>query len=587
MNNEFVSYLNTLHSGDANNKGALAESQAKEPLFAQLQVDHPWAEEIFDSLAAADGHSVILSGHAGDGKSTIAIEILRKLKGVDKSEPLCDGLQKEELISYNGRNITIVKDLSECTEQARENIFIQLLSGERYLLISNTGTLLDFFKRRTDRLQKSAIEVENDLLTALDSSHKQVMNLGVEFNVYNLAQYDNVDLGLKLLERMVSSSKWDECNSCQCRECCPVLRNVNLIKGHQEMVIERIRLLYFRTYAYGERLTMRQISAHFSYMLTSGLNCASIQDKALTRDLGPVERYLFVNRFWGDDGINKDPGANQMRAIRVFVDQHLNSQYSPALERKFWDATEQLHCFDDASEIADAAEKILKRARRAAKPQEAAHARHVWRRLVYFLFNPETAGHGAISSFERFQSAFLESPMILDFRKWQWHPETFKPKALLPSLFSVLQEEFCGVLPVDGASQAKELYITMRRRSPDIRQSAQLVLRRFNFAENFKLKINTEARNVPWLVGIGSLDGINMSLNLPFLDYIVTRRDGAIGRGLSLSYRDRLEKLMAQIVYHLPERDADGLLILKHQENGKLSTVSVNVTADGLEVNND
>ena len=44
---------------------------------------------------------------------------------------------------------------------------------------------------------------------------------------------------------------------------------------------------------------------------------------------------------------------------------------------------------------------------------------------------------------------------------------------------------------------------------------------------------------------------------------------------------------MAQIVYNLHERESDGLLILKHQENGKLSTVSVNVTEEGLEVSND
>jgi hypothetical protein len=89
------------------------------------------------------------------------------------------------------------------------------------------------------------------------------------------------------------------------------------------------------------------------------------------------------------------------------------------------------------------------------------------------------------------------------------------------------------------------------------------------------------------LVGIGELSGIVLELNLPFLDYIVTRKDGAIGRGLSLSYRDRLENLMSEIVYRLHERETDGLLILKREENGNLSTVSVNVTKEGLEVNND
>lgn len=583
--NPFVAYLNTLHSGDANNKGALAESQAKEPMFSQLQVDHPWAQEIFDTLVADDGCSVVLSGHAGDGKSTIAIEILKRLKGIAKDQVLPDGLHKTEAVSYNGRSVTVVKDLSECTESEREDAFIQIMSGERYLLISNTGTLLDFFKRRTERLGKSVIEVENDLLTALDSSCRQKMNMGVAFSVYNLAQYDNVDLGLALLVRMVDSEEWGHCSTCASRELCPVLRNRTLIAKYRDRVLNRIRLLYFRTYAYGERLTMRQISAHFSYMLTSGLECEAIKNMTLTRDLGPVERYLFVNRFWGDDGVAEEPVAQQMKAIRVFVDQHLNSQFSPALERRFWDAAEESSYFMQVPEVAESAARIRKRARRIARPKDAAYARHVWRRLIYFLYEPDVGNADEVADYQRFESAFLDSPMILKFRQWQLHPELFKAKTLQPAIFSVLQEEFCGVLPIEGASQTKELYITLRRKSPEIRQSAQLVLRRFNFSEGFKLKMGQG--DMPCLVGIGELAGIILELNLPFLDYIVTRRDGAIGRGLSLSYRDRLEKLMSEIVYRLHERETDGLLILKRQENGNLSTVSVNVTEDGLEVNND
>ena len=587
MTNPFVSYLNTLHSGDANNKGALAESQAKEPLFAQLQVEHPWAQEIFESLVGDNGRAVILSGHAGDGKSTIAIEILKRLKGIEQTQILPGGLQKEESVLLNDRSITVVKDLSECTEADREAIFTKLLAGERYLLISNTGTLLDFFKRRTDRIGKSYVEVENDLLTALDSSEKRAMNLGIDFDVYNLAQYDNVGIGLSLLARMVDSQEWARCGECQCHDSCPILRNRDLIAKYRERIIDRIGLLYFRAYSYGERLTMRQISAHFSYMLTSGLDCSSVNNKALTGDLGPLERNLFVNRFWGDDGTEDEPGALQMKAIRVFGEQHLNSQYSPALERGFWDADEHAVNFESVPEVAEAAMRILKRSRRVTKPREAAFARRMWRRMVFFLYEPDAADQNAAAAYARFESAFLDSPMILSFKKWQSHPDSFKAKSLQPSLFSVLQEEFCGFLPLEGASQAKELYITLRRKAPDIRQSAQLVLRRFNFSENFRLVINSSARNTPWLMGIGNLEGIGLELNLPFLDYIVTRKAGAIGRGLSLSYRDRLEKLMAQIVYRLPERDVDGLLILRHQENGKLSTVSVNVTDEGLEVNND
>lgn len=583
--NPFVSYLNTLHSGDANNKGALAESQAKEPLFTQLQVDHPWAQEIFDALVSDNGCSVILSGHAGDGKSTLAIEILKRLKKVAKNHVLPDGLQKVESVSFQGKMVTVVKDLSECTESEREDVFARLMRSERYLLISNTGTLLDFFRRRIDRLAKTSIEVENAILTALDSTAARSMDLGVSFMVYNLAQYNNVDLGLSLLVRMVDSAEWAHCESCECCEVCPVLRNCRLISKYRDRVLDRIRLLYFRTYAYGERLTMRQITAHFSYMLTSGLDCDSIRNRALTRDLGPADRYLFSNRFWGDDGVREEPVARQMRAVRVLSDQHLNSQFAPSLERRFWDVADEKRYFTALPELEGVADRLRKRARRTSKPQDAALARHAWRRLVFFFYEPDEGDSDSVSEYQRFKSAFLDSPMILKYREWQVRPESFKPKSLQPAIFSVLQEEFCGVLPLDGVSQMKELYITLRRKSPEIRQSAQLVLRRFSFSDNFKIKMVKGAS--PCVFGVGALDGLSLELNLPFLDYIVTRKDGAVGRGLSLSYRDRLEKLMAQIVYKLPERETDGLLILKRQENGSLSTVSVSVSEDGLEVNND
>ena len=87
MENPFVAYLNTLQGIDANNKGSLAESQARNPLFKELRVPHPLAAEIINELTGDDVGHVILTGHAGDGKSTLALEIIRALRGLPPDDP--------------------------------------------------------------------------------------------------------------------------------------------------------------------------------------------------------------------------------------------------------------------------------------------------------------------------------------------------------------------------------------------------------------------------------------------------------------------------------------------------------------------
>ena len=107
MENPFVAYLNTLQGIDANNKGSLAESQARNPLFKELRVPHPLAAEIINELTGDDGGHVILTGHAGDGKSTLALEIIRALRGIPPDDPIPDGLKKagnvqDEIFVENG-----------------------------------------------------------------------------------------------------------------------------------------------------------------------------------------------------------------------------------------------------------------------------------------------------------------------------------------------------------------------------------------------------------------------------------------------------------------------------------------------------
>ncbi len=140
--------------------------------------------------------------------------------------------------------------------------------------------------------------------------------------------------------------------------------------------------------------------------------------------------------------------------------------------------------------------------------------------------------------------------------------------------------------PPEGTSRAGTLYITLNRRSSDVRQSVQLVLSKFDFHDTFEIKL---INGTPTLCGIGRLDGIQLELPLPFLDYLTAQNKGELGRGLQRSYRDRLEDLKARILATIHLGDAQGLVLLRRQTNGTFSTVSVKPTenATELEVSND
>lgn len=586
--NPFVAYLNTLQGTDGDNKGSLAEAQARNPLFKELRVPHPLAKEILAELAGDSGGHVILTGHAGDGKSTLALEVIRALRNLPPDDPLRDGLKKRESIVCNGRTVVVVKDLSECTPEDRAFLAGELFrpgSTDRFLLVSNTGALLSFFRENRERAGEDVATIEDRILDAMDSDTRQVFSFGpLTFGVHNLARKDNLDLGMEMLKRMVHSPQWDPCRECPASEHCPLLANRDLLARHYELAANRIRLLYFRAYAYGERLTMRQMAAHFSFLLTGGSTCRAMSAQVESgADVQP-ERHLFSNLFWGDDGENELPKATrQLHAVSAMLEQGFNSRFSPGQERRFWNFGGSSPLAATAPELADFESRLRGGKKASLCGLEAASARRQYRRLVYFLGSPPP---GEKESFAEFLSAFLNSPRLLDVQGWREQPATFKAKNLVVPIYCVLQEEFSGMRPPEGTSRAGRLFITLNRRESEVRQSVQLVLAKFDFQDHLELSLDA---GVPVLCGIGSLDGIRLELPLPFLDYLTMRNKGELGRGLQRSYRDRIEDFKARILKTLKTGNSHGLTLLQRRADGTFSTVSVKPSTDAksLEVCHD
>jgi len=270
--NPFVGYLNSLHRLNASNDNALAEFQACNPFFAHIHVPHPLASTIIEELRKPKGRHVILTGHAGDGKSTIALEILKQLAGIPTGQPLRQKMSPRE--DLPGVSITIIKDLSERRKEEDAALARELLRGaRRFLLVSNTGTLLDLLRTQAAAFGVSEVQLESDVLVAIGEERgERELELGsARFLVFNLARMDNLSLARQVFARMVAPERWAPCDHLACRANCPIRLNVDLINHRRDIVFERIFLAYRRMYEYGTRLTLRQITEHFAYLVTSGL----------------------------------------------------------------------------------------------------------------------------------------------------------------------------------------------------------------------------------------------------------------------------------------------------------------------------
>ncbi|HNT37026.1 MAG TPA: hypothetical protein PKH07_18695, partial [bacterium] len=277
--NPFVAYLNSLHSCSAASENALAESQCCNPFFSFIHVAHPLAETIRETLLDSPRRHVILTGHAGDGKSTIAVEVFKTLSGKSFSEPLSKPLSRREDLSAEGREITLIKDFSEWSEEERSALMTEMLdaSSPRFLLISNTGTLLDAFKRYESRVGQDWVKIESDLLKSMDTSRSAPIEFhDTSFALINVAVFDNLVMAESILRRMLDAERWSACASVECRQCCPMYQNVLLMQRNLSVVCERMFLAYRRMYEYGTRLTLRQLTAHMAYMITSGLQYSDV-----------------------------------------------------------------------------------------------------------------------------------------------------------------------------------------------------------------------------------------------------------------------------------------------------------------------
>lgn len=77
--NDFISYLNSTNNIGGNSTGSLAEAQVKSPFYDSVKVERRVGTTISEEVKTGNYRSYILTGHAGDGKTSILVQVLKSL----------------------------------------------------------------------------------------------------------------------------------------------------------------------------------------------------------------------------------------------------------------------------------------------------------------------------------------------------------------------------------------------------------------------------------------------------------------------------------------------------------------------------
>lgn len=553
--NPFVSYLNSLHRLGAGNENALAEAQACNPQFAYIHVSHPLTQAILAELKSSNGKHVILTGHAGDGKSTIAVEVYKLLVDIPVDQALSSQLKPREDILDT--SITIIKDLSERHKAQDERLLQEFTDGShRFLLVSNTGTLLDMLRNQAALNKMDEVQLESDVLNAISNERGEAdLKFGnTEFRVFNLARMDNLHIARLIFEKMLSPDRWSECEDRDCRIGCPIYMNVDLIRRNQKRVFDQLFLAYRRMYEYGTRLTMRQLTEHLAYLVTSGLEESDIEEMRQKNETPLKSEYMFFNRFFGDNGRAEHLSAQQMQAIREVKKQGFGERPCPTWERRLWLRSHGQKFHLGIKDCDKEFELLREHGSRAGSDNRPGltpdQAREQVRRMLYFLYD--------FSKEEKsFLSQYLNSPTILRWQAWQEphaHLDSNEKFVFEQRIYHVLQEHFTGVRLPEGSTQHdRRLYVTLSRRRSEVRQSAQVVLAQVDWSTATSLNLDAfdnaagGKRTDLMLRGHDRIEGISLQLTVPFLDYVVMRHFGELGEVLQTAYLERLERFKAQV----------------------------------------
>ena len=198
---EFVGYLNTPHSHYAQNQNVYAEQNFKNRFYQDMMVKIGVTDFTVDKLKTENPQVVILTGHAGDGKTSIMYQVLEQMGVRD----FASGMSSFDVNFLNGRHCGCIKDFSELNSTARLEIFRDAAeytrNGNFVFMVANTSPLITTFQ---EFCEPSVREEQTVSFIGMieKSSGEQATIQNLPISAINLASVDNTQFAKQFLSKM-------------------------------------------------------------------------------------------------------------------------------------------------------------------------------------------------------------------------------------------------------------------------------------------------------------------------------------------------------------------------------------------------
>ena len=296
---------------------------------------------------------VILTGDAGHGKTHLCRRLIEHHLGYSEEDARglinskCNGA---ESIPHREGDPTaiplrIYKDFSELsiTLAASEIDKVGYKDNEVTIICANEGRLRAVLESSNAgevcaKLLKDFSESFNDGLASRDG-RDHIINL----NYQSVASDSGASLITRTLREWLSGTRWGICQKCIHQGSCPIYRNRNLMTPQVDEKGDLRRSKVESIFATAERLgsvvTIREMLMATAYLVTGGLTCEAVHQRARGQAKGWQPRFAFYNLLFRapDRSIREklhripilqeiarlDPG---LRALRVVDERIINEQ---------------------------------------------------------------------------------------------------------------------------------------------------------------------------------------------------------------------------------------------------------------------
>ena len=547
MNNEkYISYLNSLHNYNAQNPNAYGEKNVGNEFFQEVAVKVGLCTYIEMQLLNEEPHVLILTGHAGDGKTSIMYQVLKDFNiDFNTDEKI------SEIILPTGSKCRCIKDYSELSDSEKLTTLRDCMTlpekGKFVFLVSNTGPLINTFGDLFPEEDREAVKLE--LIDAMDENTGEIKLINdYKINVINVASIDNTSFAGSFISNVVKDSLWDSCNECEKCGYCHIYLNRVLIVKNKQRVLEFLRNHYIWLVEHGKRLTIRSMTEQLAYMLTGGIECKQVVSTE-------KDKYLFFNLFFGYIGLKYNDRANTILAVR--------EARQCAYDKKRLRADEKLMIDCDYSvTFGSEMNKILVESQ---KKDGYISGWGEFLRRAYIFTNIETDAENRARDSEDIFSKQFERYLLLRGGK------STPAKSDTNLIVDALSMMYLGKT-ADGATS--EIPITLNK-TFGLTQNVQLVTgaiptRKISLIQmETKDSVFDESHKRYELRLKVAKQILDTAISLPMLDYFEELRNGVISTNIDPQLSHGVESLKAQLAKEYNDEDNDfiEMIVLRNNDS--------------------